>query len=107
MRKQFVLALVFSGAIAAIPVYAHGRPESKAQDEKRFALTSVSGTVGRGTDRRSVVDEKFVDDKDGKEWIVDNPEFLKEHVGMHVVLTCRVSADERRLHVVEVKSLPR
>lgn len=105
MRKRFVLVLTLSGLITGIPMYARSLPVA-AQDDKRFTLTSVRGTVGRSADRRSVADEKFVDDKDGKEWIIDNPDVLKEHVGMHVELTCRASADGRRLHVVKIKSLP-
>jgi hypothetical protein len=100
MKKQFVLAMALSVATFGVPLLAHGIPNATSQDEKKPALTTVRGTVKADGDKRS-----FVDDRDGKSWEVDNPEFLKEHAGHHVELSCQVNTDNQRIHVVKVTML--
>jgi hypothetical protein len=100
MKKQFVLALALSVATLGVPIFAHGIPNATTQDEKKPALTTVRGIVKADGDKRS-----FVDDKDGKSWEVDNPEFLKDHTGHHVELNCQVNTDNQTIHVVKVTML--
>jgi hypothetical protein len=97
MKKQFVLALALSVATLGGPLFAHTPSNATSQDEKKPALTTVRGTVKADGDKRS-----FVDDKDGKSWDVDNPEFLKEHTGHHVELSCQVNTDNKSIHIVKV-----
>ncbi len=97
MKKQFVLGLALSVAMIGAPVFAHGLANAASQEEKKPALTTVRGIVKSDGDKRS-----FVDDKDGKSWEVDNPEFLKDHAGHHVELDCQVNTDNQKIHVVKV-----
>jgi hypothetical protein len=98
MKKQFVLALALSVAMVGAPMLANALPNAASQqEEKKPALTTVRGIVHADGDKRS-----FVDDRDGKAWTVDNPDFLKDHTGHHVELACQVNADNQQIHVVKV-----
>ena len=101
MKKQFVLALALSAAMVGAPMLAHVMPNAANQEEKKPALSTVRGMVHSDGDKRS-----FVDDKDGKSWSVDNPEFLKNHDGHHVELACQINTDNQQIHVVKVTMLP-
>jgi len=97
MKKRFVLALAMSVAMVGAPMFAKSVANAASQEEKKPALTTVRGMVHSDGDKRS-----FVDDKDGKSWEVDNPEFLKDHDGHHVELACQVNTDNQKIHVVKV-----
>jgi hypothetical protein len=97
MKKQFVLALALSAAMVGAPMLAHVMPNPAGQEDKKPALSTVRGMVRADGDKRS-----FVDDKDGRSWEVDNPEFLKEHAGHHVELACQINTDNQKIHVVKV-----
>ena len=101
MKKRLVLALALSAAMVGAPMISSALPIPAAQDMKKPALTTVRGMVHADGDKRS-----FVDDKDGRSWAVDNPEFLKDHTGHHVELACQVNADNQQIHVVKVTMLP-
>ena len=100
MKKRLVLALALSAAMVGAPMISSALPIPAAQDMKKPALTTVRGMVHADGDKRS-----FVDDKDGRSWSVDNPEFLKDHTGHHVELACQVNADNQQIHVVKVTML--
>lgn len=100
MKKHFVLAVALSVVTLAGPVFAHGVRSGTTQEEKKPALSTVRGMVKADGDKRS-----FVDDRDGKSWEVDNPEFLKDHSGEHVELMCQINTDNQRIHVIKVTML--
>jgi hypothetical protein len=97
MKMRFVLALALSAAMVGAPMLASALPNAAGQEMKKPALTTVRGMVHSDGDKRS-----FVDDKDGRSWSVDNPEFLKDHDGHHVELACQVNTDNQQIHVVKV-----
>ena len=97
MRKLSMAIMALSVATLGIPVLAHGKPQEKAQDEKKPELMDIKGTVRADNNKIT-----FVADEGGKKWDVVNPETLKDHVGHHVQLSAHVYPDKGQIHVMTV-----
>ena len=95
MRKLSMAIMALSVATLGIPVFAHGKPQEKAQDEKKPELMDIKGTV-----RADNTKITFVADEGGRKWDVVNPETLKDHVGHHVQVSAHVYPDKGQIHVM-------
>jgi hypothetical protein len=104
MRKWMVLAMPLAMFLClsaiGVPVLTQAAPQMSASDDKNPPLMTLQGTVNADGDKIN-----FVNDKDGKSWMVINPETLKAHVGHHVELSAHVYADKMQIHVMNVKMM--
>ena len=105
MKKMLVclLALAFTMSLTAFAQYSSTSQDSnmsKSQADAKAPLMTLKGTVKADGDK-----VMFVNDKDGKNWEVMNPEELKGHEGHHVQLSAHVYADKNSIHIMSVKML--
>jgi len=67
--------------------------KSDAMGKKAMSITGKIADDGK----------TFVNDKDGKSWMISNPEAVKGHEGHHVMVKAHVDAAKNEIHVVSLK----
>jgi len=67
--------------------------KSDAMGKKAMSITGKIADDGK----------TFVNDKDGKSWMISNPEAVKGHEGHHVMVKAHVDSAKNEIHVVSLK----
>jgi hypothetical protein len=92
MKILFALSLLMSVVVVA-------QDTMKQDTMKNDASTKAVSVGGKISDDGKT----FVSDKDGKSWMISNPEVVKGHEGHHVTLKAHVYADKNEVHVMSLK----
>jgi hypothetical protein len=92
MKILFALSLLMSVVVVA-------QDTMKQDTMKNDASTKAVSVGGKISDDGKT----FVSDKDGKSWMISNPEAVKGHEGHHVTLKAHVYADKNEVHVMSLK----
>ncbi len=92
MAILFALTLLTSLGLVAQDTMSQ---DSKKSDTSTKAI-SITGKI-------SDDGKTFVSDKNGKSWMISNPDSVKGHEGHHVTLRAHLSADRTEVDVVSLK----
>jgi hypothetical protein len=92
MKILFALSLLMSVVVVA-------QDAMKQDTMKNDASTKAVSVGGKISDDGKT----FGSDKDGKSWMISNPEAVKGHEGHHVTLKAHVYADKNEVHVMSLK----
>ena len=92
---------MFVTGLTALAQQDSTAPQAQADSgTTKPALMTLKGTVNADGDKYT-----FVNEADGKNWDVMNPEKLKGHEGHHVQLSAHVYTDKNSIHVMSVMML--
>jgi pectin methylesterase-like acyl-CoA thioesterase len=92
----FVLSLALQAQSQNQSTGQSGQSSQASQSQSSNGSQSMSGTVSH--DRQSVKD-----DKDNKNYKVDNPDTLRGKQDQHVALIVHVDPDNNVIHVVQIE----
>lgn len=97
--KNLCLSVLAAGLLASLTAF--GQQAQHQKIEPRASSNRVISIVGRASDDGSIV----LRSSDGKVWVITNPEILKGHEGLPVVVQGQaVSGKHNEVHVLSVSA---
>jgi hypothetical protein len=101
VKKLLFISVAFAVATSLVALAQETAKAAQAKLETAKAEKALTKAV-MVTGKVSADAKTFVD-KDNKSWTVTNPEALKRHEGLDVILKAHVDAAKNEIHVVSVK----
>jgi len=94
------LNCIFFAIVLVMPMLTLAQDAMKPSDSEEISKTAVSISGKVTNDGKTIIG-----DKDSKNWIISNPDALKQYAGQRVTIKGNVDAENNEIRVIEVTSV--